>query len=70
MCAVVILPFIDILEDNSSSQYHIDLMYISFQPLIQWTVLWEIKLTSSDSILIHCMPLHLLSEPFLKPQGK
>lgn len=69
MCDVVILPSIDILECASTAQHHHGLTHISFQPLIQWAVQWEIKLIGSYSILAqaHCMPFHLLSGPSLKP---
>lgn len=42
---------INVVEDASSAQYHIDLTYISFQPPMQWRVLWEIKLIGTDGIL-------------------
>ena len=51
MCNVVISPSISIVEDASSAQYHIDLTYISFQPLMQWTVPWEVRFIGTDGIL-------------------
>lgn len=67
MCDIVIFPSFNVV-DASSAQYHIDLTYISFQPLMQWRVPWEIKLICTDGILVQAqwMSFLLPSGPSLK----
>lgn len=64
MCDVVIFPPISIVEDASSAHYHIDLTYVSFQPLMQWTVPWEIKFIGTGGILAQAQWMS-----FLLPSG-
>lgn len=68
MCDLVIFPSFNVVEDASSAQYHIDLTCISFQPLMQWRVPWEIKLICTDGILAQAqwMSFLLPSGPSLK----
>ena len=65
MCDVVIFPSINVVEDASSAQYHIDLTYISFQPPMQWRVPREIKLIGIDGILAQAQWIS-----FLLPSGQ